>query len=117
MRILSAGLGISIVLSLGMSSALAERASVIRGEECSLTANGTTYITNKTLRIVTKSARNVVIWTCKFDIPDYTDGLFQDRGFQCAVETDTGPVLTTNSHATISPAGKGTLTCRVRESG
>lgn len=114
MRILSAGLGISIVLSLGMSSALAERASVIRGEECSLTANGTTYITNRTLRIVTKSARNVVIWTCKFDIPDYTEGLFQDRGFPCMVETGAGPEVTNLSQATISPAGKGTLICRVK---
>jgi hypothetical protein len=114
MRIQAAGLGISIALSLGIGPALAEPASVIRGEECSLTANETTYIASRTLRIVTKSAANVVIWTCKFDIPDYTGGLFQDRGFACLVETGAGPVSTTMSQATISPAGKGTLICRVR---
>ena len=115
MRILSSALGVSIVLSLGMSSALAERASVIRDDVCSLTANDTVYTANRTVRIVTKSARNVVILTCKFDIPDYTGGLFQDRGFPCSVETGDGPVVTTLSQATISPAGKGTLTCRVKD--
>lgn len=115
MSILSAGLGISIALSLGMNSALAERASVIRGDECSLTANDTTYITTKTLRIITRSARSVVIWTCKFDIPDYTGGLYQNRGFECAVDTGGGTVVTTSSQATISPEGKGTLICRVKE--
>ena len=115
MRILSAGLGISIVLSLGMSSALAERASVIRNESCSLVANDTTYTAHRTIRIVTKSARNNVIFVCKFDIPDYTGGLFQDRGFPCAVDTADGTEVTTLSQAVISPAGRGTLTCRVRQ--
>ena len=114
MRILLGGLGVSIALAMGLSSALAEGASVIRGESCSLAANETTYISNRTLRIVKKNA-GVIIWTCKFDIPDYTEGLFQDRGFPCLVETGAGPVSTTLSHATISPAGKGTLICRVKQ--
>jgi hypothetical protein len=115
MRLLSAGLGLSIVLSLGVSAALAERASVIRNEECTLTANATTYTATRSVRIVTKSANNVVIFTCKFDIPDYTAGLFQGRGFPCLVETGSGPVVTTASQAVISPAGKGPLTCRVKD--
>ena len=104
----------SMIAALCISPAFAEGASVIRGEECSLTAGNTTYIATRTLRIVTKSARNVVIWTCKFEIPDYTGGLFQDNGFNCVVETGIGPVTTTLSHANISPAGKGTLMCRVK---
>ena len=116
MRLQAVGLGIFAAVSIGLGPALAEGASVIRGEECSLTANETTYIASRTLRIVTKSARNVVIWTCKFDIPDYTGGLFQDRGFPCLVETGTGPVMTDLSQAIISPAGKGTLICRVKTS-
>jgi len=60
---------------------LAEPASVIRNGECSITANETTYIASRTLRIVSKSTTNVVIWTCKFDIPDYTGGLLKDHGF------------------------------------
>jgi hypothetical protein len=114
MRILLSRLGISIILALGISSALAEGASVIRDETCTLTANETVYTATRTIRIVTKSARNVVNLTCKFDIPDYTSGLFQDRGFPCVVETVTGPVVTNSSTATISPAGKGTLVCRVK---
>jgi hypothetical protein len=116
MRLLSAGLGISIVLSLGVSSALAERASVIRNESCSLIANDNTYTAHRTIRIVTRSARNNVTLTCKFDIPDYTDGLYQDRGFPCAVDVGDGAIeVTTNSKAVISPAGKGTLICRIRQ--
>jgi hypothetical protein len=115
MRILSAGLGISIVLSLGMSSALAEKASVIRTDSCSLVANDVIYTATRAIRIVTKSARNVVILTCKFNIPDYTGGLFQDRGFPCVVDTGDGTEITNLSQAVISPAGRGTLTCRVKQ--
>ena len=114
MRVPGALIAASMVAALGVSPAFAEGASVIRGEECTLTANETTYIATRTLRVVTKSARNVVVWTCKFDIPDYEGGLFQDKGFDCLVETGTGPVTTTLSHAVISPAGKGTLICRVK---
>jgi hypothetical protein len=117
MRIATVGLGISMVLALGINAAMAERASVIRGDKCSIVANDVTYETNRTVRIITKSARKVVIWTCKFDIPDYTGGLFQNRSFECAVDIGGDTVVTTLSQATISPAGKGTLTCRVRESG
>jgi hypothetical protein len=116
MRILSAGLGLAIALSVGIGPALAERADVIRNEACTIIGkDGTAYNATRTIRIVTRSARNVVIFICKVDIPDYVDGVFTDRGFPCAVDTDSGAAITNLTQKTISAAGKGTLVCRVKD--